>query len=294
MLVPKTMEYVEVCVEVPSELVDAVCDFIIENITSGLILEEEENSSRVGIVFYVPENDRGTFRQVLTTYLSDLYEKRSESVPEIGERTVQDVDWIDKFKASVQSVAVGQDILVRPGWRQPAKPIKYDIIIEPKMAFGTGSHETTQSCLLAIRDYFKKGMRFLDLGTGSGVLSVLADKMGASYIKSLDCDVIAVENCRENFIVNSVTAPHNILFGSVENCEGDNPYDFICANIIKSTILPILPRLLTLTASKGYLVLSGLLEKDRDEIHDSLRNHGQDDFSVRQMNEWITYVVHKG
>lgn len=293
MAVEKKLEYIEARVEVPSELTDVVCDFIIENITSGLVIEEEEKSNLAGVIFYVSTDNDGTFRDRLKEYLSGLVNDRMPEPPQLRERIIDDIDWIEKYRKSARPAWIGNDIVVRPQWHQLETLVKYDIILEPRMAFGTGSHETTQTCLRMIREHFQPGMRFLDVGTGSGILSILADKMGASYIKAVDNDPVAIDNCRENFRINNVSTVHDIQPGSDECCKTDEPFQFVCANIIKSTILPMLPGLLSKTAIDGVLVLSGLLEEDRSEIEESLRQQGQDKISLQRQNEWVTYVIRR-
>jgi ribosomal protein L11 methyltransferase len=170
---------------------------------------------------------------------------------------------------------------------------RYEIIIEPRLAFGTGSHATTHGSLLAVRRAFRSGNRFLDMGTGSGILAVLADKMGAVYIKAVDYDPVAVDNCRENFEINRVAAPYEVALGSIEVCDGDEPYQFVAANIILVTILEMLDRLIALTAPGGILVLSGLLEQDGPAVSEALRARGQTRFTVDQHEQWLTLTVER-
>jgi len=288
----KPETYIEARVEVPRELTDAVCNFIIDHIAGGLILEEEEGSDSTGIIFYVPGNDDREYKRLLTNYFSALNNVLKD-IPSIRERLIKNIDWIEKYKSLVGPVTITEDVVVRPTWSELAEKVPYEIIIEPKMAFGTGSHETTRSCLQLIRLHFKSGMRFLDLGTGSGILSILADKLGAAYIKAIDYDPIAVDNSRENFVINDVKAPHEIALGSIEKCEHDRPYEFVCANIIKSTILPVLSRLLELTAPGGKLVLSGLLNTDEKDIEAALHDLKQTAYTILHDNEWSTYLVTK-
>ncbi|HPI33495.1 MAG TPA: 50S ribosomal protein L11 methyltransferase, partial [candidate division Zixibacteria bacterium] len=198
--------------------------------------------------------------------------------------------WEEEYRRSVQPVVIG-DIVIRPPWAPAPIATPYDIVIEPKMAFGTGTHETTRSCLRIIRQHLQPGGRVLDLGCGSGILSILADKMGAGYIKAIDYDVTAIDNCRENFRRNAVAAPHDILFGSIGKCRGDRPYDLAVANIIKSTILEMLPRLVELTGRPGHLVLSGLLEQDVPEVAAGLDRLGAADRAVLPDNEWRTITI---
>jgi ribosomal protein L11 methyltransferase len=290
----KPQAYTEAKVEISRLLADAVCNFIVENISSGLILEEEKGSPVTRIIFYIPLNGKKEWRGLLTGYLSCLVDDSGAIVPHIEERLIENVEWEKQYQRSVTPIHVGEDIVIRPPWCSAKSGVKYDIVIEPKMAFGTGRHETTRLCLKIARERFKPGMRFLDLGCGSGILSVLADRMGASFIKAIDNDLTAVENCRENFKVNQVRTPSEILLGSIEKVRGDLPYDFICANIIKSTILSMLSDLAALTADKGILVLSGLLDRDEDEVSARLDQAGLTTFSILRDNEWLTYAVGKG
>lgn len=282
--------FVEVRLDVPRVMADAVCNFIIDHIAGGIILEEEEDTDITGVIFYVPNDNRQDYRTLLSNYFSAINDALRET-PQIRERLIKNINWIEQYKALITPVYIGEDIVIRPTWSDPVTDVGYEIILEPKMAFGTGSHETTRSCMKLIRENFKPGSRFLDLGAGSGILSILTDKMKASYIKAVDYDPVAVENCRENFELNGVTVPHEIVHGTIDRCDGDSPYDFICANIIKSTILPILARLVELTRPGGILVLSGLLNKDEAEIEAGLKELGQTDFSVLHDNEWSSYLV---
>ncbi|MCM2272439.1 MAG: 50S ribosomal protein L11 methyltransferase [candidate division Zixibacteria bacterium] len=283
--------YIEAKLSVSREMADAVCNYIIDNITSGLVLEEEDESTVTAITFYVTPDKESVFRTGLPLYLSDVFGSLNQAPPVVQEKTIKNVEWVEEYKRSIQPVRIAEDIVVRPHWHDRQPETRFDIMIEPKMAFGTGTHETTRSCLAVIRRQFRSGMTFLDVGTGSGILSILAAQMGASRIKAIDYDVAAVNNARENFAINQISAPHEILFGSIERAEHDRPYDFVCANIIKSTILPMLKRLVSLTAPGGRLVLSGLLTQDEAETTQALIDLGQLRFEIVIDNKWLTYVV---
>lgn len=283
--------YLEARVTVAREMADAICNFIIDNITNGLVLEEEDDSPDTTITFYVAPDKESVFHQLMPAYLADVYGTLKQPVPAISEKQIKNVEWVEEYKASIQPVRIAEQIVVRPRWHDRQPNTKYDIIIDPKMAFGTGTHETTRSCLAVILKQFQPGMRFLDMGTGSGILSILASQMGASYIKAIDYDVAAVQNCQENFEINGIGTPNDIMFGSVEKAERDQPYDIVCANIIKSTILPMLRRLINLTAPNGKLILSGLLTQDEEEVTQALREMGHPKFEIVVDNKWLTYLV---
>lgn len=285
--------YTEVRLTVPRVHADAVCNYIIDNIAGGLVLEEEEGSPETGLRFYVPGRQPDSYRPGLEEYLSQVLADDGLDVPEFRERIIENVEWVDAYKKSVRPILVAEDVVIRPSWDASDVNAAYEIVLEPKMAFGTGSHETTRSCLKVIRQRFSSGRTFLDLGCGSGILSILASKLGAEYIMAIDCDVAAVENCRENFVINEVSSRHDILFGSIEKCSQITPFDFACVNIIKSVILPMLERLVNVVKPGGVLVLSGLLAQDEEETTARLNELGQSDFTIMPDNQWLTYVVER-
>jgi ribosomal protein L11 methyltransferase len=284
--------YREVSLEVPRRSAELICDFITTEIAQGLILEESEDSAVTGIRFYLPEPAPDDYRDRLNEYIAAVLEVPKTDLPRISEKSIQDLQWVEAYKKSVRPLVIAGDVVVRPPWAEAIPGVGYDIVIEPKMAFGTGSHETTRSCLKVIRERFRPGMKFLDFGCGSGVLSVLASRMGAGSILAVDHDVTAVDNCRENFVINEV-ADGRVAFGSLEKCTGEGPYDFVCVNIIRSVILPLLERLLGLVAPDGILVLSGLLRDDEEEVSACLRQLDCEDWSTLPDSEWLTYVIEK-
>ena len=288
----KPERYTEVRIDVPRPIADAVCNYIIDNLTRGMILEEEEDSSITGIIFYLPESQDATYKDNLTAYIREINDDKSIDV-DIRERTIRNVEWVQQYRESIHPMILAGDVVVRPPWEQAPEGKFIEIVIEPKMAFGTGSHETTRSCMDVLRRRIKGGERMLDLGTGSGILSILADKLGAGYLKAIDYDEVAVDNCRENFEINKVTAPHEIALGTIGRADDDEPYDIVVANIIKSTILPWIERLVALTKRPGLLILSGLLEPDLPEITAALEAARQSNYEVIEDNAWRTVVVER-
>ena len=286
----RSKKYREFRLSIPQTDVDLISDYIVENITGGMVLEEEEGRDEVSVIFYLDQESTIDPETSLRSFLARQYGNEGRPVPDFTIRTIKDIEWIEQYRRSVIPVSVGEDIVVRPPWCERCS-VTYDLIIEPRMAFGTGTHGSTSGCLQAIRKYLKPGARFLDLGCGSGILSILADKMGAAYIKAVDYDKEAVENSLENFKVNDVTCQHEILLGSLEQCDGDSPYEFVCANIIRSTILEMHDRLLQLTAPGGNLVLSGLLERDLAEIRNATSRHKCRELTPIKVGDWHTLVV---
>ena len=289
MVQPVPEAYLEVKVAVSKSLLDAACDFIIQNLAAGLVLEDEDDSPTTTIIFYVPVTQTD-FQVRLNAFLANLGGIDQHDLPVMHICRVTDTEWLQQYRDSIKAIRIDDDLVVRPAWVTPSSD-RYQLVLEPKMAFGTGSHATTRSCLRIIRHKFQPGWRFLDMGCGSGVLSILADQMGATFIKAIDYDLAAVANCHENFDINHVRAPHEIVIGSIEKCLRDKPYDFVTANIIRTTILTMLDHLLRLTVPGGFLVLSGLLERDELAIDTALHDLDQRDYTVMRDEDWLTYTV---
>ena len=288
----KTENYAEFTIPVQSDMAETVCDFIIDNITNGLVLEDEEGSEITSIKFYVSsENEK--IKEKLNNFIESLTSENKAKIKNLLTQVIKNISWEEEYKKSVQPIWIGSDVVIVPTWNKENFETNYKILIEPKMAFGTGTHETTKSCLKVIRKEFKQQMTFLDLGCGSGILSIMAEKLDAKYIKAIDYDPIAVENCKGNFELNNVETNNDICLGSIELCKNDNPYDFVCANIILSTILEMLSELLRLTKTGGILVLAGLLEQDLDEIKTALTKFECHDTKIYSDNEWRTILIRK-
>ncbi len=287
------IEYTEATVLVPRLLADAVSSYITDHIVSGIILDESEHVNMIAIKFYVPVTENKDFRPAFNKYLSQICSDDMPCLPRISEATVASKDWEESYKKSIQPVLIGDDICVRPPWAKTPPGIKFDIIIEPKMAFGTGHHETTKTCLQLIHNNFTKGRRFLDFGCGTGVLSILADKMGAAFIKAIDYDITAVENCRENFGKNKVSSQYEILIGSFEKTANDRAYDMVCANLNKSDLIDNFALLKKLTGDNEFLILSGILENEQNEIERSIHNFKMSVVDCIHENEWLTYCLKK-
>ena len=171
-------QFIEAVVFVPSSMVDAVSSYVTDNIAPGVELNDTEKPFLVGVKFYVPALDKKNFRPAFNKYLSQIVSKEMPEAPKIQENRIVSKDWEDSYRDSIQPVLIDNDICVRPPWSKAPRGTEFDIIIEPKMAFGTGHHETTRTCLHLIHSRFKRGQRLLDFGCGSGVLAILADKMG--------------------------------------------------------------------------------------------------------------------
>jgi ribosomal protein L11 methyltransferase len=288
----KPKEYIEASLTVPRNIQEAVCDFIIENYSNGLVIEEEDGTELTGIKFYVPGDSSFDFMNALAEYVRQVLPTFPFGPGDIKTKTVANIEWEQRYRESVEPIIVN-NVLIRPPWASSDSTGKVELVIEPKMAFGTGQHETTRLCIREILKYFKRGHDFLDLGCGSGILSILAAKLGGRRVKALDIDSISVQNCRENVFINDVAGVVEVSQGSIEQAEDDPPYDFLVANIIKSTIMSLYERIYASVRANGIIVLSGLLTEDRAPMIETISKYGILKYEINHDGQWLAVTVVK-
>ena len=216
-----------------------------------------------------------------------IYELPSSSVRDMNVREVEQRDWLEEWKKNWQPVEVGR-FIVAPPWSNIENPHGHCVIrIEPGMAFGTGTHETTRLCLAAIQKYYEGGS-FLDVGTGTGILAIAVTACApGAHVEACDTDADAIEIARANAVANGVAEAINFRVGSVNE---DTPSaDFICANLTADAIAKILPTLVALSC--GRLVLSGILEIQIEAITDQLAQLAITDAEITSEGEWVAIIV---
>jgi ribosomal protein L11 methyltransferase len=222
-----------------------------------------------------------------------IYDLPSSSVRDMSFREVSNQDWLGEWKKSWQPVEIGRLVIAPPWSEVKAAKDRVVIRIEPGMAFGTGTHETTRLCLKAIMRFFK-GSSFLDVGTGTGILAIAAAKLfPTARIAACDTDAEAVEIAKENARLNEVQERIDFRVGSVDE-SGSEPVsasvDFVCANLTADAITTLLPALVG--ASCGRLVLSGILDSQVDAIVEQLQQLGvSGNLVMMQDGEWVALVV---
>jgi ribosomal protein L11 methyltransferase len=220
----------------------------------------------------------------------NIYGLNGGVVHGLGHREVENQDWLSEWKKHWQPSVIGK-FVVAPPWSDVADEEKIVIRIEPNMAFGTGTHETTQLCLRAIEDNYRPEQSLLDVGTGTGVLAIAAAKLGCGKAQVLACDTDrdSVSIARENAVLNGVDEFIEFYVGSIE--EDTHVFDFVCANLTIDVILPLLP--LLLAKSSELLLLSGILAEQESMITDAMKNSGADRYEIERAGEWISVVVRR-
>ncbi len=216
-----------------------------------------------------------------------IYDLPSSSVRDMNLREVADRDWLEEWKQSWQPVEIGR-FIIAPPWSDLGDVSNHLVIrIEPGMAFGTGTHETTRLCLDAIQKHFPCGS-FLDVGTGTGILAIAAAKLfPEARIEACDTDETAITIARENAQLNDVAEQINFWTGSINDATASA--DLVVANLTADVITSIMPALVGVAC--GKLILSGILETQIDMVQASLHGSGIDEFEITQDGEWIALIV---
>jgi len=185
--------------------------------------------------------------------------------------TIEPKNWNEIWEKSFTPVIIEDFCAIRAGFHQPVADVQHEIIITPKMSFGTGHHATTHQVIQFMEQIHFSGKDVLDFGTGTGVLAILAEKLGAVRILAIDNDEWSIENAAENIIANDCS---KIILEKAEGLFFDNLFDVILANLNKHLILQNLPAIAKHLKVNGVLLLSGLLEIDLQEIADAaLKEH---------------------
>ncbi|HST52590.1 MAG TPA: 50S ribosomal protein L11 methyltransferase [Pyrinomonadaceae bacterium] len=216
-----------------------------------------------------------------------IYGLASSDVRELTPREVEARDWLGEWKKSWRPVEVGR-FVVAPPWSEVEETAARIVIrVEPGMAFGTGTHETTRLCLAAIEKHFR-GRSFLDVGTGTGVLAIAAAKLSPSArIEACDTDAVAVEVAEENARRNGVGDRIEFRVGTVDDSTASA--DVTCANLTADVIVPLLPALLGATC--GRLILSGILDVQAEEVRARLHALGVSDYEITSDGEWVALTI---
>lgn len=294
--------WIELSIETDTELAEAISEAIYPYVEGGVALEQINFNDRIADRW---EDETASGPIVVRAYLprdETLEERRANveralsclnlirPVPQPAWRDVAQADWAEAWKAAFKPVRMGRRILVCPSWIEP-QPEPGDIVVtlDPGLAFGTGLHPTTQLCAAAIEERVQPGMRVLDVGTGSGILSILAAKLGADSALGVDTDEEAVRAARDNVARNEVNTRVTIAPGSWEQAEG--VYDVVIANILAGVIRRLLEDGLGKTGRT--FIFSGILDTQAEEVKAALRKAGLRVVDQKQRADWICLVCER-
>ena len=210
--------------------------------------------------------------------------------------TMEDADWENNWKQYYKPMEIGERLLVIPQWETAEVGDRVPLILEPGLTFGTGSHATTRLCLMALEKHVKPGMRVVDLGCGSGILSIAALKLGASEARAIDIDDKCINVAYENAAMNGIGKEnYTVLAGNiltdqsaVEQLGGG--YDIVVANIVSDIIIALASQVRYYMKEDALFLCSGIIDTRAEEVADKLRAEGLEITQTRSGEGWFAYT----
>ncbi len=268
-----------------SDLDELILDGVYGDLIDEAVLSADR--TKVSVSIYVPDE------KPLGEYLAFIRERFSALGITADVETVglSEEDWAENWKQYYHPIKIGRIVIV-PAWEKyEPKGDEITVLMDPGMAFGTGTHETTRLVIGLLDKYIKKGDRVLDVGCGSGILSIAASKLGADACRAYDIDPVAVrvtaENIKDNGVEN-VECGVSDLLASVDRTA---KYNIVCANIVADIIIRMTPDVGEYIADGGVLFVSGIIDERADEVLSVLRDHGYVEIETSHENGWCASAL---
>ena len=299
--------YFELRLKINPEMEDLIAEIFFDNFDcEGVVLAEETykdlemiSTTEGTLKIFLKDDDSTTFEDmkydienVLDLYREE-FQSRGLTDEELGSwdfelEEKKTEDWSQKWKEKWDVTHVTDKIAVVPDWID-YKPKENEVIIklEPGCAFGTGTHQTTQLCMKALEKYMNKGDKVADIGMGSGILSILAKKLGATSVYGCDTDDTVIEVAKENAKKNNVEATFEL--GSADKI--NDKFDFVCANILHFVLAEIMGDLKNLMKTGALMSLSGILDEKKQMVIDSYQKEGLELVEEIPQDQWTSFVV---
>lgn len=275
------MDYIEIKVS---------CDTLFRDILIAEMGEIDFDSfveTEVGFDAYITEDK---FSHPGLQQLFNNYRRQTRIWYEL--KKIPKVNWNEEWEKNYDPIQVGTDIYVRAIFHEPRPEFKYEIVINPKMSFGTGHHETTHQLLAMQLAVDFKGKTVLDVGSGTGILAIMAHKLGASEVSATDIDDWCIENATENFGLNEVK-PKYVEQGVIKSLGFKETFDIVLANINKNVLLDEMDEYARLTRKDGYLFLSGFYAHDEADILKRTSALGFTKLQSATKREWTALLLQK-
>ncbi|MCM2988933.1 50S ribosomal protein L11 methyltransferase [Bacillus safensis] len=311
------MKWSEISVHTTNEAVEPITNILHEAGASGVVIEDpldlvKERENVYGEIYQLDPNDYPDEGVIVKAYLpmnSFLMETVDEIKEAINNLLLYDIDlgrntlsicevneeeWATAWKKYYHPVKISEKFTIVPTWEEYTPVHSDELIIEmdPGMAFGTGTHPTTVLCIQALERYVKENDTVIDVGTGSGILSVAAAMLGAKDIHAFDLDTVAVESAKQNIELNGVSEQvavkqNNLLDG----ISGER--DVIVANILAEVILRFTDQAYALLKKDGYFITSGIIGQKKLQVKTALEEAGFDIVEVLSMEDWVSIIAKK-
>ena len=284
-----------------------------EQMFVDILPDGPEDDGIAYLSFFVEEKEDGTMELLGESVDTDTVVARMQAELEdlksflnIGEGSImvsetEDIDWINNWKKYFHQFYI-DDLLVIPSWEEvkPEDKDKKILHIDPGTAFGTGMHETTQLCIRQLKKYITPETELLDVGTGSGILSIVSLMYGIHHAVGTDLDPCAVEAVRENMETNHIPAEKfDMMIGNiitdkaVQDKVGYNKYDIVVANILADVLVPLTPVIVNQLKTGGIYITSGIIDNKEQTVVDAVKAAGLEVLEVTYQGEWVSVTARK-
>ncbi len=315
------MNWVEVNIFTTSEGVDIICGMLLGMGVNGFVIKDSKDfqdfldnketnwdyidddlmglkNCETTVTVYLPDNSQGieNFSEIKLE-LKALKERDTEKSfgrLEYEISNVKEEDWANNWKKYFKPLTVGQKLLIKPTWEKVDESETRKILeIDPASSFGTGQHNTTQLCLELIEKYLNDKDKMLDLGCGSGILSIAGMLLGASSAFAVDIEENAVKIAGENAFSNGISKNNyitrcgNVICDENLRSEIGNDYDIVCANIVADVLNAMTPYFKGFLKRGGNLVISGIINQRKDEVINGIINAGFTLLEIREKEDWV-------
>ena len=309
-------KWLEIAVDTTAEDMEGLAARLTMNGVTGLVLEDEEDfkqflennrqywdyvddellDSMKGVCrvkFYVTDDDDG--KAQLARWMEGVHAPYTAAP--LGEN-----DWATSWQKYYKPLAVGEKLYIVPEWEREnaAADGKIPVYLNPGLTFGTGSHASTQLCLRGLEEVLDPGDSVLDLGCGSGILSIAALVLGADHAVGVDIDPKAVDVAYENAALNGIGKDrYTVRAGDVLSDRalaaelGREKYDLVLANIVADVIIPLAPKAVELMAHGGWFLCSGVIDTRAGEVRSALERAGMTDIRKRERDGWVSYQARR-
>lgn len=308
--------WIEITIHTTNEASEIVESILLDYGSTGVAIEDpttlEENlHDDFGTIVELSPTDYPEVGVIVKGYINELnfddetFNRFKDELEQLGKNinigeffkikttTIQDSDWENSWKDYFDILNIGEKFVIVPTWREyENEEDKYVINIDPGMAFGTGGHETTSLCIKNLEKYVKPHDNIIDVGCGSGILSIAASYLTDGSLKAVDLDKLAVDVSRENFALNNLENRIEVEEASLLTKE-TKKYDVIVANILAHIIELMLEDAYKLLEDGGYFITSGIIKDKKDELLEKMLEQGFKLVEETSDNEWYSFVVTK-
>lgn len=295
------MKWIELSVTTPPEFVEPLAQLFRRHGHGGVVIEnvvcynpdegEKLPDGDVKVLTYIPRKEFTCERRSWID-LGVRLVAHVASISPLVEREIDQVDWENAWKEHFQPLRIGDKVVIVPSWSEYS-PKTGDLVtcLDPGMAFGTGHHPTTKMCIELLEEHVCPGFDILDMGCGSGILSIVAAKLGASRVIGLEIDDVAANVAASNVKSNEVCAVE-VIHGTLPHPAVVNrTFDITIANISSREIVKLAPHLMSSMKPEGVLIASGILEENADNVVEAMSARGSSVVGTFTEEDWVTLVV---